>query len=68
MARASWKLCSMSGLQTPSASAAARSLSSSQSPTSRLFLESEPEPLVSAPGGPELAGVHAEEMVPATTE
>jgi len=30
-------------------------------------LESEPEPLVSA-GGPELAGVHGEEMVPAASE
>jgi hypothetical protein len=36
------------------------------SPTSR-FLESEPEPLVSA-GGPELAGVHGEEILPATSE
>jgi hypothetical protein len=30
-------------------------------------LESEPEPLVSA-GGPELAGVHGEEILPATSE
>ena len=36
------------------------------SPTSR-FLESEPEPLVSA-GGPELAGVHGEEILPAATK
>lgn len=38
MASASWKLCSMSGLHTPSASAADSSLSSSQSSTSRLRL------------------------------
>jgi hypothetical protein len=30
-------------------------------------LESEPEPLVSA-GGPELAGVHGEEILPAASE
>lgn len=68
MASASWKLCSMSGLQTPSASAADRSLSSSSltsSPTSRFF-ESEPEPAVSA-GGPELVGVHGDEILPATS-
>ena len=55
MARASWKDCSMSGDQTPSASAAAKSLSSSQSPTSRS------RPLSESPGPDN--GVHGEAIV-----
>lgn len=66
MARASWKLCSISGLQTPSASADDRSFSSSLiSPTSKCLLSA---PFVSAdPNGPaetELTGVHGDVMVP----
>lgn len=72
MANASWKLCSISGLHTPSASAAAKSLSSSQSPTSKLFFEStEPEsgvalpPLPGGPGPAEFTAfvLHADEIV-----
>lgn len=67
MARASWKLCSMSGLQTPSASADDRSLSSSlMSPTSRCLSTDTPfrSACPNGPPTPELTGVHGEVMLP----
>lgn len=71
MAKASWKLCSISGLHTPSASADDKSFSSSLiSPTSKCLL-SAPVPFVSAdpnwPAGPALTGVHGDVMVLAPT-
>lgn len=66
MARASWKLCSISGLQTPSASADDRSFSSSlMSPTSRCLLSvadgfESTGPI--GPVGPELT-LHGDVMV-----
>lgn len=65
MASASWKLCSMSGLHTPSASAADISFSSSlASPTSRCLASAPPEPLVS---GAPAAVLHGDAMVPAAS-
>lgn len=66
MARASWKLCSMSGLHTPSASADDKSFSSSLiSPTSRCLL-SAPAAFESTgpigPVGPEFT-LHGDVMV-----
>lgn len=70
MASASWKLCSISGLHTPSASADERS-SSLISPTSRCLL-STPDPFVSSGTnepvvGPGPIGFHLVEMVPAAS-
>lgn len=67
MARASWKLCSMSGLQTPSASADDKSFSSSLiSPTSRCLLSAWPAAFESTgpigPVGPEFT-LHGDVMV-----
>lgn len=64
MARASWKLCSMSGLQTPSASADDRSLSSSLiSPTSRCLSTPSKSTDPNWPAAPEPTGVHGDVML-----
>lgn len=62
MASASWKLCSMSGLQTPSASADDRSLSSSlMSPTSRCL--STPSKSIDPNGPADPTVVHGDVML-----
>lgn len=64
MARASWKLCSMSGLQTPSASADDKSLSSSLiSPTSKCLSTPRRSTDPNGPAPLEPTGVHGEVML-----